>query len=232
MMRRRLPPAALAAVVAACASLAGACDGDTQTNTTPVGIAGRISQSPTGIGLAGATPFTFTATGFSSSSREPLTYAWDFGDRSTTTGGPTVVHTYMIDWYRFDVSVVATTSSGARAQAGITGVTVRAVTGRWGIRDSSGRLILGSAVITQNDAALHGDDSSLNCRYEITGSVAPPRSITVTYTRPPGDCQARDLPISFTFSGSADGTVSSFAGTMSPGVPATMVRCADSWICG
>jgi hypothetical protein len=71
----------------------------------------------------------------------------------------------------------------------------------------------------------HRDSSGLNCRYEVTGSVSDPRSIHLTYTRPPGDCQGWGLPASFTFAGVADEAISSFAGMMTPGGPATLFTC-------
>jgi hypothetical protein len=105
------------------------------------------------------------------------------------------------------------------------GVRVRAIYGLWGLRDSAGRLLLGRTYLTQNGAALHGDDSTPNCRYEVAGSVSDPRSILLTYARAPGDCQGRDLPASFTFAGVADEPIDSFMGMMTPGGPATLVRC-------
>jgi len=223
-MKRRIP-LTLAAAIVLLTGLAAACGSDTQTGPTPAVSKGSISGSPGKLGLAGATVFTFTATGFTSSTGEPLSYAWDFGDRTAATGGATITHTYMIDWYVFDVSVTASTPVGASARAGYRGVRVRAIYGFWGLRDSAWRLLLGRTYLTQNDAALYGDDSTPNCRYEVTGSVSDPRSIVLTYTRPPGDCQGRDLPASFTFAGVADEAIDSFAGMMTPGGPATLFRC-------
>jgi len=90
-------PLTLAGIIVFLAGLAAACGNDTQTNPTPAVSQGSISQSPGKLGLAGATLFTFTATGFTSSRGEVLAYAWDFGDRTTATGGATITHTYMID---------------------------------------------------------------------------------------------------------------------------------------
>jgi len=125
----------------------------------------------------------------------------------------------------FDVSLTASATGGASARAMLTGVRVRALTGWWGIRDSAGRMLVGSTALMQNEASLHGDDSTPSCRYEVTGSVSDPRSIVLTYTRPPGDCQGRGLPASFSFAGVADDTIDSFTGMMTPGGPATLVRC-------
>ena len=223
-MKRRIP-LTLAAAIALLMCLAAACGSDTQTSPTPAVSRGSISGSPGKLGLAGATVFTFTATGFTSSTGEPLSYAWDFGDRTAATGGATITHTYMIDWYVFDVSVTASTPGGASARAQYGGVRVRAISGLWGLRDSAGRLLLSSTVLTQNDSTVWGDNSALNCRYGVAGSVSDPRSIVLTYTRPPGDCQGWGLPESFTFAGVADEAIDSFAGMMTPGGPATLTRC-------
>lgn len=232
MMRRQQPRPALAAALGVallgCALSTVACDNDQQTSPTPTVSQGSISVSPAGIGLAGATPYTFTATGFSSSKGEAVTYTWDFGDRTTATGGATITHTYMIDWFRFTVTVTATGASGATATASFQSIEVKSVTGEWGIRDSAGRWLLSSTFLTQNEDTLHGDNTGLNCRYAVTGLVAAPRSIIVTYVRPPGDCLGWNLPESFTFAGSADAAISSFTGTMTPGGSAVLVRCPSA----
>jgi len=231
MTRHRLPRTALLIALAAGALCAGACDNDSQSSPTPTVMAGSITASPAGLGLAGATPYTFTATGFSSSSGEPISYAWDFGDRTAATGGATITHTYMIDWYVFKVTVTASTPSGATAQASLDGIRTRTVQGRWGIRSATGSLVFGSTFLAQNDANLHGDETWLNCRFDVTGSVAAPRSITLNYTRPPTDCQAFNVPVSLTFTGVADDGVNSFAGTLTPGGPATLVKCPEPFRC-
>jgi hypothetical protein len=227
----RLPPAAFLIALAAGALCAGACDNDTETSPTPTVTAGSITASPTGFGLAGATPYTFTASGFSSSTGELVTYAWDFGDRTTATGGATITHTYMIDWYVFKVTVIASTPRGATAQASLDGIRTKTVQGRWGIRNATGVLVFGSTFLAQNDASLHGDETWLNCRFDVSGSVVAPRSITLTYTRPPGDCQAFNVPVSLTFTGAADDGINSFSGPLTPGGAATLVKCPEPFRC-
>ena len=135
-----------AAILTMTACAAAMCGHDTQTGPTmPTISAGRIGQSPAAVGVLAATAFTFTAEGFASSSGEPLTYLWDFGDRTQARGGPVVTHTYTLDWPVFNVSVTATGSSGAMARAVRWGVEVKALSGHWGIgmlraACSSGRL--------------------------------------------------------------------------------------------
>lgn len=230
-MARYRPLAIGIAWLLTCVLVISACDDGSQTSPTPSVTTGSISVSPTGLGLAGATPYTFTATGFSSSNGEPVTFTWDFGDRTTATGGATITHTYMIDWYAFKVTVTASTASGATARASLDGIRVTTVAGRWGIRNAAGTLVFGTTFLAQNEAGLHGDESWQSCRFDVTGSVAAPRSVTLTYTRQAAECQGYNGPLTLTFTGTADDSVSSFSGTMTPGGPATLVRCAAPFSC-
>jgi len=227
----RLLAAVAPASVLACALAFGACDDGSQTSPTPTVTPGSISVSPAGLGLAGATPYTFTATGFVSSNGEPLTYRWDFGDRTTATGGSTITHTYMIDWYVFKTTVTASVASGASAQATLDGIRVTAAVGRWGVRAAGGMLVFGSTFLAQNEASLHGDETWPSCRFDVTGSVVAPRAISLTYTRSPTNCDAVDMPASLTFTGVADESISRFQGTLTPGGPATLVKCAAPFNC-
>jgi hypothetical protein len=56
-------------------------------------VAGTISVSPTGLGLAGVTNFTFTSQGASDPENAALTYTWNFGDGATGSGA-TAAHVY------------------------------------------------------------------------------------------------------------------------------------------
>jgi len=49
-------------------------------------VAGTISVSPTGTGMAGVTSFTIRATGASDPDKDPLTFSWRFSDNTTATG--------------------------------------------------------------------------------------------------------------------------------------------------
>ena len=228
-MTRRRTMAVAALTIAVCA--AATCGHDTQTGPTmPTVSAGSIIQSPAGVGVLAATVFTFTAEGFASSSGEPLTYVWDFGDRTQATGGPVVAHTYTRDWPVFNVSVTATASSGAAARAVRWGVQVRAMSGHWGIRDAAGSLLLGATVITQDGTSLSGAETWPDCRVYVTGSVSAQRSVSLTYRREGSGCRF-GLPPSFTFSGLADDSAGIFNGTMTPGGPARLVACDEAWEC-
>jgi chitodextrinase len=56
-------------------------------------VAGTVALSPSGLGLAGVTNFSFTAQGASDPENAPLTYSWNFGDGGTGSGA-TVAHVY------------------------------------------------------------------------------------------------------------------------------------------
>ena len=220
-----------AAILTMTACAAAMCGHDTQTGPTmPTVSAGRISQSPAAVGVLAATAFTFTAGSFTSSSGEPLTYLWDFGDRTQATGGPVVTHTYTLDWPVFNVSVTATGSSGVMARAVRWGVEVRALSGHWGIRNAQGSLLLGATVITQDGTSLSGAEIWPDCKVYVTGSVSAQRSISLAYRREGSGCRP-GLPPSFTFSGLADDSAGIFIGTMTPGGPARLVVCDEAWEC-
>jgi hypothetical protein len=110
-------------------------------------------------------------------------------------------------------------------------VQVVTLSGRWGIRDASGTLVLGSTALTQDGRRVWGDDLHSECRFTVTGTVAPPRALTVEYVRPAGVCQRDRLPDSLRFTGTANDAVLRFEGTMSPGGPAVFVRCSSPGTC-
>lgn len=228
-MTRRRMLAAVALAAAACAP--ATCGHDTPAGPTmPSVTAGSISQSPATVGVLAGTTFTFAAEGFASSNGEPLSYAWDFGDRAQTTGGPVATHVYTLDWPAFNVSVTATGASGAMARAVRWGVQVRSLTGNWGLMDSEGRLMLGATALTQEGPGVSGADIRGDCRVFVSGRVSPPRSVSLAYTREGSGCDPR-LPAAFVFSGTADEEAGSFLGAMTPGGPARLLMCDEAWEC-
>jgi hypothetical protein len=185
----------------------------------------RVTQSPTGVGLVLATPFVFTAE-FSVSDGSALTYTWDFGDGSRQTGGPSVSHTYGGQGV-FPVTVTAMTTVGLSANATAGEATVAAVTGRFGLQDASGAVLLRNSSLNQNGTAIAGDDTALNCRFAINGTVVAPRGITLTWTRNQRDCPGTTLPVSFSFTGVVNEAAGGFLGTMDSGVQARLVACGS-----
>jgi len=73
----------------------------------------------------------------------------------------------------------------------------------------------------------------------VTGTVASPGTLTITYEHLPGDiraptdCQALPpyIPWTLTFTGTADAAFNVFTGTMTPGGPATLRRCTGPYGC-
>jgi len=225
-----------AALLAAATLAVGACGDDssstpaaptptpTPTATPAVVRSGTVSQAPAGKGLMHATLFTLAAEGFSSSDGAALTYSWDFGNGDRRTAGPSVAYVYS-GTGTFNVTATATNTAGTSAAATLNGLQVGSVTGRWGLKDAAGAFILRSTWIDQNGTRLSGDDTGLNCKFTVTGAVATPRAVTVTYTRPVTDCAGRNLPVTQTFTGVMDQALLTMAGTLSTGGAASMVRC-------
>jgi hypothetical protein len=194
---------------------------------------GTLTQAPSGVGIAFVTEFTFTAKGFSDPNGGPLNYRWNFGDGTGSLGdsqSPSAKHTYGKTG-TFDIWATVTSNVGALMPGSLIGLRVISMTGSWGIRDATGQLLMENTSITQSEQALSGEDVRANCRYAVTGSAIDPRRVTLTYTRPAGDCAGLGLPVSFTFAGEADDQVKAFTGTMTPGGPARMVKCSQPGVC-
>jgi hypothetical protein len=216
------------------AAATSACNDDPPTQPTPTPTptptpaptvtAGRITQDPTGVGLVLATTFSFRAEGFAASDNSALTYAWDFGDGVAQIGGATATHVYPGRGL-FAVRVIASTTGGASANASVN-VAATTVDGRWGLQDATGAFIVRNTSLSQNATSISGDDTALNCRFAVTGSVAAQRSITLTWTRARNDCQAFNVPEVITFRGVAEEAVNGFLGTLDTGVPARLVICS------
>jgi PKD repeat protein len=231
MTRRRLTLVSFMIGVAAAAGMAAACDDDTQTSPTPTVTAGSITVSPPNVGLVDVTAFAFTAQAFGSSDGGALTYVWDFGDNTKTTGGASVSHTFTSTG-TFDVWVTATSASGVTAQARLSQLRVVSLSGTWEERDAAGQDIMGSTALTQSGASVWGDQTFQNCRYTVTGTIQAPRTLTIKYEhlpgdiRTPSDCQALPsyVPWTQTFTGTADAEFNVFTGTMTPGGPGTLRR--------
>ncbi len=222
--------------LAAVAIAATACGDDkspTQPSPTPTPTptptvsvtAGRITQDPAGVGLVLATSFSFRADGFAASDGSALTYTWDFGDGVRQTGGTTISHVFGARG-AFTVGVSAATAGGASASASLANVAATTVDGRWGLQDATGAFVVRNTTISQNGTSLSGDDTALNCRFAVTGSVQAQRGITVTWTRARNDCQAFNVPETIRFTGVAEEAAGGFLGTLDTGVQARLLACS------
>jgi PKD domain/PEGA domain len=87
---------------------------------------GTVAASPS-IGLLAATPIAFTASGATDPDGDSLSYAWDFGD-SSTSNEQAPRHVYSAAG---TFSVRCTISDGNETVAGTTSVTIRSLAGTW-----------------------------------------------------------------------------------------------------
>ena len=101
------------------------------------------------------------------------------------------------------------------------------VTGRWGLQDASGAILFRNSSLNQNGTAVAGDDTMLNCRFAISGSVVPQRGVALTWTRDQRDCAGTTLPIALSFTGVVNETAGGFLGTLDSGVQARLVPCGN-----
>jgi hypothetical protein len=218
-------------VLAPAIALVMSCGGESVVAPSPI-TAGTISKSPDIVGLVYATTFTFEARGFSSADQSSMTYDWELGDESPFAdptrmldATATVTQTY-ISTGVFVVKATAKNRSGGSATATLRGIQVVSLSGIWGVRDAQGNFVVRNTSLAHNKEGITGDDTGLNCRFVVTGSVAAPRGVTLAWSRPERDCQGRGLPVSFSFSGSLDNSANSIVGTLNDGRPVTISRCA------
>jgi hypothetical protein len=191
----------------------------TTTTVIPPLVAGGVSESPTGIGLASATVFTFTAAP-PSGGVPPYTFAWNFGDGAEGAGSaPT--HVYA-NTGLFGVVVTATDSAGTSAQASDR-VAVRAVTGRWTATLSPPSGPTKPIDLVQNQTAVTAtiNDTALNTGLGTgTGNVSNPRSLAVTITY-----NSATPPFAASYIGQLNDTLTTWSGTVNgyTGCPCTFV---------
>lgn len=105
------------------------CGGDSKSPTSPSvaqPVVRAISVSPSGVGLENATEFTFSAD--TNATAPQSTFAWQFGDGSSTTAGGTVTHVFTRAG-TFTVQLVVTNAAG-QASASTT-VRVASLIGTW-----------------------------------------------------------------------------------------------------
>ena len=168
-------PLFLSAVVAAGATAAYFTVRD--TNQPPV--AGQVGISPAGMGLAAATNFLFTASGASDPNDDPLSFTWDFGDGSTSTGR-SAAHIYNVGG-TFEVTL---TVRDEKTSASATGnVTVRELTGSW--RGALSARFFITMNLSQAGPVLSGLLlDTINGRATIFGKVSSPRNVVIDYRIP------------------------------------------------
>ena len=180
----------------------------TTTTVIPPLAAGGVSETPTGIGVAAATVFTFAAAP-PSGGVPPYTFAWNFGDGAEGAGSaPT--HVYA-NTGLFTVVVTATDSAGTSAQASDR-VEVRTVTGRWNatLTPPGGGLQPKPIDLVQNQTAVTATITDTPTNGFGTGNVSNPRSLAVSATYNAGTPTAFGV----TYVGQLNETLTTWSGTV------------------
>lgn len=187
----------------------------TTTTTIPQLIAGSIGTSPSGVGLAFATVYSFFVSP-PSGGVPPYTFTWAFGDGGEAAGG-TPSHAYTNSG-TFTARATTTDSRGMTAVA-TASISVRNVTGRWTAKIDGTALNPEPIDMVQNQTALTATVNSTN-GFGLatgTGNVSNPRnlSLVVTYTA--------GAPFAATYLGRVDDSASTWSGTVTgyAGCPCT-----------
>jgi PKD repeat protein len=210
--------------------VAGCGSESTPSAPSPALAAGEILYAPPGAGLVGATTFTFTARGFGATNGEGISYEWDFGDGTSAESGANAFHLYESTGV-YLVSVVAISSRGLTASARMDGLTVVSLSGLWGLRDGSGRLLAGSTYLTQDGPALRGTQI-FDCPYDVRGTIVMPRSIRINWSRRWPECgYGESAYYGIDFTGTADEGFTVFTGEIGYQPGARLVRCAGPSDC-
>ena len=180
-------------------------------------VPGTIGVSPSGTGMAGVTPYTFTSVGSSDPDNDPLTYEWNFGD-GTTGSGQSTTHTYANPG-SFSVAVTIKDEKHSVSAPGASVTVARSIAGAWSGATEAAFGARVSVNLTQSSTSLGGSmtfSGSLSGTLSgLTGTVSAltyPCTVNFT-TRPFG---IGGFPGSFTvsFSGTADASGSSMTGTI------------------
>lgn len=193
-----------------------ASSGGEPVNTPPVG--GVVTVSPTGIGVAALTSFTFNSTGATDADADPLTYTWNFGDGSSGTG-QSVTHVYNTAG-SFQASVTVSDGKAAATVTAASAVRVKDVTGTWiNTRGKSGvpEGIIRKLVITQNGTSFTGaytNSEVPRTTGTATGTLSAPRNVSFA---------APLLDVPFNFTGTIDEEVVKWEGRGNAGGELGMV---------
>jgi hypothetical protein len=191
----------------------------TTTTVIPPLVAGGVSESPTGIGLAAATVFTF-AVAPPSGGVPPYTFAWNFGDGAEGAGSaPTHV---FANTGLFRVVATATDSAGTSAQASDR-VEVRSVTGRWTATLTPATGLQPKPIdLVQNQTAVAAtiNEPAPNGLATGPGNVSNPRSLAVNATY-----NSAATPFAVSYVGQLNDNLTTWSGTVNgyPGCPCTFI---------
>jgi hypothetical protein len=153
--------------------------------TTPTPTGARITVSPTGVGLATATRFTFTAEGVTDPGGAPITYLWEFGDGSANPPSASQVSKTFDGDRSYTVRLLVTDGLSAPQVAATTQLTVRSLTGTWDgfFKRSDGSQGTGTYVLNQVGRAVTGSWTGDFCDATIdSGALTHPRDVLLSWT--------------------------------------------------
>jgi len=206
---------AIAVGVGSCAKNPAQADGvvtiteTTSTTTTSIipDVTGTgITQTPPGIGLAGATLFTFAAQGLQGG-KTPYTFAWEFGDGGAA-GGEAPQHLYLLPGH-FTVKVKVNDSSDKSVDLSAP-LEVDTVSGRWTVT-FAGAMASQSLDLVQSGTAVTGAINHTSSGPGAgSGSVSNPRSMQLSLTF----ASALPTPFVATFVGDIEPDLRTWKGTV------------------
>jgi len=163
-------------------------------------IAGTISVTPSGMGIASVTNFSFTSQGANDPDGDPLSYSWDFADGGSASG-QTTTHTFTGNGV-FPVTVTVSDGHGGSA-TNSTNVTVTDLTGTW-VSQFSG--VTRTWNLRQSGTSISGsyNHSTGGGGGTVSGNLSSPREIRVSVDHP------RYAP--WTFSGTVNSEITAITG--------------------
>lgn len=185
---------------AAAAGIAAVAVTGERANNPPTA---SMTIMPEGQAIAGVTTMTFAASA-SDPEGEPLSYAWDFGDRRTASG-PSVTHVYE-DSATFAVRL--TVRDGLSATMATGSVTARTLGGLWRVTSPAFLGITSFQVNATSEASLEGVMEGPGFQIFVSGSVRDPRIVKLAAGQP-------GFPCTVDFAGEADALLDLLTGTLS-----------------
>jgi PKD domain len=193
----------------------------TTTTIIPQLSTGTVSASPTGTGLAFATVFQFMSS--PAGGVPPYVLEWNFGDGGQGAGS-SPAHVYNSPG-SFTATFTLADSRGIEVRSSVP-VTVDTVSGTW-IVEFEGTTKSQSIDLVQNQTAVVAAINDVANGLGLgsgTGSVANPRSLSVSLTFTAGE-----KPFAVTFVGRLDSTLKIWTGSVNgyPGCPCDFTAIKD-----
>jgi hypothetical protein len=175
--KKALVGAGVAAGILGIVLIAGGGDSEPD-NAAPT--AGSIAVSPSGLGIAGLTNYTFTAQGATDPENAPLTYAWTFGDGGSGSGA-TANHVFNNGG---TFTITLNVSDGTNSTSTTSSLQVGDVNGTWVNIDAEPGFPGGierRIRFTQNGTSLTGTyriSTDPGNTGTVTGQLSAPRGIS------------------------------------------------------